>query len=163
MDILQRLAAHQLRLGLKIQIHFVVVVDHRRWLLLRLHHFHHRRFRHAQQGVLRLQPHGGGQAEAGDRPVGDKIIGVVRPVFAGIAQHRARRLKHDEPGQRQQPYLTAEPLARQQTAAEHDQRRQRQEGQQDKGQPGKDDLHHGGEEIAHHLAGHMGHEAQGKI
>ena len=162
-DILQRLAAHQLRRGLKIQIHFVVIIDHRRWIRLRLDHFHHRRFGHAQQGILRLQPHGGGQAEAGDRPVGDKIIGVVRPVFAGIAQRRARYLTHRKPGQRQQPYPAAEPLARQQTAAEHDQRRQRQEGQQDKGQPGKDDLHHGGEEIAHHLAGHLGHEAQGEI
>ena len=165
MHVGQCLAAHQLGLRLEIQIHLVIVIDHRfrRGFQLRVHHLDHRRVRQTEQRVLDLQPHGSGQAEIGHSAIRNEVIGIVRLILTGIAQGGAGGLKHDEARQRQQPRSAAQLSARQQMAAKYDQRRQRHKGQQDKGQTAHDDLQHGGEEIAHHIAGHLHDEAKAPI
>ena len=162
--VLQRRAVHQIGGGRKVQIHLVVVIDHRlivRYRIrLRLVHLDHRGVRQAEDGVLGLQTDGSRQTEAGHGIVGDVVVGIVRSILAAIAQGGAGGLTHREHHQRDNAAADAEGLARQQMAAEHDQGDQRHEGQQDKHDAAEDDLHHGGEEVAHHIAGHLGDEAE---
>ena len=160
--VLQRGAAHQIGGGGEVQLHLVVVVDHR-LIRHRLVHLDHRRVRQIEDGVLGLQPNGGCQTEAGHGVVGDVVVGVVRPILAGIAQGGTDSLTHREHRQRHNAAADAEGLARQQAAAEDDQQHQRQEGQQDKHNAAEDDLQHGGEEVAHHVAGHLGDEAESPV